>query len=91
MAIGPASAAWTCIPPTVDLPVEQTAALAERYAIERALGRGGTATVYPARDLEHERLVALEVTNPQPGAVLGNVGVACPDRRPRPRRVTAQW
>ena len=37
------------------------AALAERYAIERELGRGGMATVYLARDLKHDRFVALKV------------------------------
>ena len=37
------------------------AALAERYAIERELGHGGMATVYLARDLRHERAVAVKV------------------------------
>ena len=36
------------------------AALADRYAIERELGRG-MATVYLARDLKHERKVAVKV------------------------------
>ena len=31
------------------------AALADRYAIERAIGAGGMATVYLAHDLKHER------------------------------------
>jgi serine/threonine protein kinase len=31
--------------------------LADRYAVERELGRGGMATVYLARDLRHERPV----------------------------------
>ncbi len=38
-----------------------TAALSTRYAIERELGRGGMATVFLARDLRHERLVAIKV------------------------------
>jgi eukaryotic-like serine/threonine-protein kinase len=37
------------------------AALAGRYVIERELGAGGMATVYLARDLRHERAVAVKV------------------------------
>jgi serine/threonine-protein kinase len=48
-----------------------TAALADRYAIEREIGRGGMATVYLARDLKHDRRVALKVLDPELGAVLG--------------------
>ena len=46
-------------------------ALAGRYAIERQIGAGGMATVYLARDLKHNRQVALKVLNPELGAVLG--------------------
>jgi eukaryotic-like serine/threonine-protein kinase len=35
--------------------------LAGRYAIERELGRGGTACVYLARDLKHRRDVAVKI------------------------------
>ena len=35
--------------------------LADRYLLERELGRGGMATVYLARDLRHERKVAIKV------------------------------
>ncbi|MEJ7812004.1 MAG: protein kinase, partial [Gemmatimonadaceae bacterium] len=37
------------------------AALAGRYDVERELGRGGMATVYLARDLRHDRAVAVKV------------------------------
>ena len=47
------------------------AALAGRYAIERELGQGGMATVYLARDLKHDRHVALKVLKPELAAVLG--------------------
>ena len=47
------------------------AALAEQYAIERELGAGGMATVYLARDLKHDRNVALKVLRPELAAVLG--------------------
>ena len=46
-------------------------ALRDRYHIAREIGRGGMATVYLARDLRHDRPVALKVLNPELGAVLG--------------------
>src|SRR6266705_3942807 len=48
-----------------------TTALAGRYAIDRELGAGGMATVYLARDLKHDRDVALKVLRPELAAVLG--------------------
>ncbi|HEY9384402.1 MAG TPA: protein kinase [Gemmatimonadales bacterium] len=48
-----------------------TAALTGRYAIERELGQGGMATVYLARDLRHDRRVALKVLRPELAAVIG--------------------
>jgi serine/threonine-protein kinase len=46
-------------------------ALADRYAIERKVGEGGMATVYLARDLKHDRDVALKVMRAELVAVLG--------------------
>jgi serine/threonine-protein kinase len=46
-------------------------ALADRYAVERELGRGGMATVYLAQDLRHDRPVALKVLLPELAATLG--------------------
>ena len=46
-------------------------ALAGRYEIERELGRGGMATVYLARDVQHDRPVALKVLHPDLAASLG--------------------
>jgi serine/threonine-protein kinase len=40
-------------------------ALAGRYRIERELGAGGTATVYLAQDLKHDRQVAIKVLKPE--------------------------
>ncbi len=48
-----------------------TAALADRYRIERELGAGGMATVYLAEDLKHHRKVAVKVLRPELAAVLG--------------------
>src|SRR5216110_2669796 len=47
------------------------AALADRYTIERELGRGGMATVYLAQDLKHHRKVAIKVLKPELAAALG--------------------
>jgi TolB-like protein/Tfp pilus assembly protein PilF len=47
------------------------AALVERYAVQRELGRGGMATVYLAEDLRHHRPVALKVLHPELAVVLG--------------------
>ena len=46
--------------------------LGDRYRIERELGRGGMATVYLARDLRHDRYVALKVLHPELAASLGS-------------------
>ena len=46
-------------------------ALADRYAIEREIGAGGMATVYLAKDLKHERKVAVKVLRPELAAALG--------------------
>src|SRR5947209_6247315 len=51
--------------------VDLTHALADRYHIERELGRGGMATVYLAHDLKHDRKVALKVLHPELAATLG--------------------
>ena len=53
-------------------PLDQlTAALSDRYEVAHEIGAGGMATVYLARDLKHNRRVALKVLKPELGAVLG--------------------
>ncbi len=54
-----------------DLSPRLTAALADRYRIERELGAGGMATVYLAEDLKHHRKVAVKVLRPELAAALG--------------------
>jgi serine/threonine-protein kinase len=46
-------------------------ALADRYRLERAIGRGGMATVWLAHDLRHDRPVALKVLHPGLAPTLG--------------------
>lgn len=60
------------------------ATLSDRYTIIREIGAGGMATVYLARDLRHDRDVALKLLKPELGAVLG------PDRFLSEIRVTAK-
>ena len=48
-----------------------SAALTDRYRLERELGQGGMATVYLAHDLRHERKVAIKVLRPELAAVIG--------------------
>lgn len=46
-------------------------ALGGRYSVEGELGRGGTAAVYLARDLKHDRAVALKVLRREVAATVG--------------------
>jgi tetratricopeptide (TPR) repeat protein len=58
-------------------------ALEGRYVIEREIGSGGTAVVFRARDLRHQRLVAIKVLRPELARTLG------PDRFLREIRIAA--
>jgi eukaryotic-like serine/threonine-protein kinase len=55
----------------VNLPDQLHTALAGRYRVERELGAGGMATVYLARDVKHDRDVAIKVLHPDLAAALG--------------------
>jgi serine/threonine-protein kinase len=46
--------------------------LSGRYRLERELGRGGTATVWLARDLKHDRPVAFKLLHPALTSSLGS-------------------
>jgi serine/threonine protein kinase/tetratricopeptide (TPR) repeat protein len=52
--------------------VNLTGVLADRYEIEREIGRGGMATVYLAHDLRHDSTVAIKVLHPELAAFLGH-------------------
>jgi len=54
-----------------DLTDRVKAALADRYEVERQAGVGGMATVFRARDLKHDRPVAIKVLRPELAASLG--------------------
>jgi serine/threonine protein kinase len=59
-------------------------ALRGRYTFEQEVGQGGMAIVYRARDLKHDRLVAIKVLKPELAQALG------PDRFLREIKLTAQ-
>jgi TolB-like protein/Tfp pilus assembly protein PilF len=59
-------------------------ALADRYVVEREVGRGGMATVYLAQDRRHHRPVAVKVLHPQLAISLG------PDRFLREIQIAAR-
>jgi serine/threonine-protein kinase len=58
-------------PPDSDQLDRLQAALADRYEVLDQVGQGGMATVYLARDIKHERNVALKVLRPELSASLG--------------------
>jgi serine/threonine protein kinase len=45
--------------------------LADRYTLDRELGRGGMATVFLAMDIKHDREVAIKVLHPELSASIG--------------------
>jgi serine/threonine-protein kinase len=58
--------------------------IADHYALDHEIGRGGMATVYLAGDLKHDRLVALKVLHPELAHALG------PERFLREIQLTAR-
>ena len=48
-----------------------TRALSGKYSVDREIGSGGMATVYLAKDLKHDRKVALKVLKPELSAAMG--------------------
>jgi serine/threonine-protein kinase len=60
-------------------------AISDRYTITREVGAGGMATVFLARDIKHDRDVALKVLRPELAAAMGS------DRFPREIRTVAQF
>ncbi len=55
----------------MDILLRLNSALVGRYVLEREVGAGGMAKVYFARDVRHDRGVAVKVLNPDLGAALG--------------------
>ena len=67
-------------PPLPDMLNQLQASLADRYRIERELGRGGMATVFLAQDLRHDRPVALKLLHPDLAAVRAPTGSSARSR-----------
>src|SRR5450759_4196728 len=59
--------------PPLDPIASLRAALRGHYEIEREIGQGAFATVYIARDLKHERKVALKVLHADPTSETGEL------------------
>src|SRR5437762_5148778 len=59
--------------PPLDPIAPLRAALRGHYDIEREIGQGAFATVYLARDLKHERQVAIKVLNADPTSETGEL------------------
>jgi len=55
-----------------NLPQSLVASFREHYELLRETGRGGSAMVYLARDLKHDRFVAIKVLNPDLGSTSGD-------------------
>jgi pimeloyl-ACP methyl ester carboxylesterase len=68
----------------VDTLEHLTAVLGGRYHVERELGVGGMATVYLARDIKHDRHVAIKLLRPELSHSLG------PERFLREIRIVAK-
>ena len=75
---------WTSFQSMTDQLQQLKVALPDRYQIQRQVGVGGMATVYLARDVKHDRNVALKVLRPDLASALG------PDRFVREIAVAAQ-
>jgi hypothetical protein len=58
--------------------------LADRYVVDREIGRGGMASVLLAHEVRHDRQVAIRVIDPDVAAVIGA------DRFRREIQITAQ-
>ncbi len=54
-----------------DVPSAFTESIRDRYVVEREIGAGGMATVHLARDVRHNRYVAIKVLKPELAASLG--------------------
>jgi eukaryotic-like serine/threonine-protein kinase len=68
-----------------DAPGKLADALSDHYTIEKEVGAGGMATVYLARDVKHDRQVALKVLRPELAAAMGS------ERFPREIKFVAQF
>src|SRR5256714_12074948 len=63
----------TPLAPPPDTIASLRAALRGHYEFERELGQGAFATVYLARDLKHERKVAIKVLHADPNSEMGEL------------------
>ena len=74
-----------------ELVTRLSGSIANRYTIQREIGRGGMATVYLANDVRHYRPVAIKVLHPHLALTLGPTGFSAKFKSPLACSTRTSW